>query len=322
MVRRSQRRRDRLLLHGVRCRREPADLLRRPGRAGRRPSQELLRPGAAGRGCRTAVPHRLLPPARHHRRPTARELSGQRLLQHAAHAVYFCRRRTGDRHRGAGCGTGARVHMAGTRRSGDAVSAGHRYRGQRPVDAGRHRSALRVRSAHAPSSGAAPGNRRYSGAARAGGPGRGDPHERGALGVPGPGASPCADARARDELLRGPAGGVEHHRVHHPHAGPGRQRELRRPPGARSGGCAAFGARAGRARIPGAGPYRARRRWARTVRSHTARAASGGPLQRRQQAARSGFAPHVARSVAGRAGGRGADLPHHQWRASAELDLS
>ncbi len=64
-----------LLLDGVRPAREPADLLRRPGRAGRRPPQERQRPGHSAGRHRPAVRPGLLPavartPTAGSRRPT------------------------------------------------------------------------------------------------------------------------------------------------------------------------------------------------------------------------------------------------------------
>ena len=89
----------------------------------------------------------------------------------------------------------------------------------------------------------------------------------------------------------------EHHRVHDPYAGAGRQRDLRPAPGPGPGQSAALRPGAGRARVPVAGPHRARRRRARPVRAHAARPAPGRALQRGQQAARPGVAPHVAQPV-------------------------
>ena len=56
--------------------------------------------------------------------------------------------------------------------------------------------------------------------------------KRGPFGVPGTGAHPGIDERTRAELRGSAPGGVEHQRVHHPYPGAGRQRELRRSPGA------------------------------------------------------------------------------------------
>ena len=58
------------------------------------------------------------------------------------------------------------------------------------------------------------------------------------------------------------------------------------------------------------------------IRPDPAGPAPGRLLQRRQPAARAGVAPHVERSVAGRAGRRGADPAHHQRRAPAQLDFA
>ena len=51
---------DRLLLAGVRHRRRPAAVLRRPRHPGRRPPQGRQRPRRPARGCRAALPRRLL----------------------------------------------------------------------------------------------------------------------------------------------------------------------------------------------------------------------------------------------------------------------
>ena len=184
-----------------------------------------------------------------------------------------------------------------------------------------HGAVVRRRPARAPAPGTAARHRRHSRPARARYSGRRHPHERGPFRVPRAGAHTRADERTRSELLGSAPGGVEHQRVHHPHPGAGRQRELRRPPGARPGGAPARRAGAERGGVPGARPRRPRQR-PRRIRPDPAGPALGRLLQRRQPAARAGVAPHVERSVAGRAGRRGADPAHHQRRAPAQLDFA
>src|SRR5262249_61689859 len=93
-------RRDRLLLAGVRPRRGPADLLRRPRHARRRPSEVGLGPWAPTRRRRAALRPGVLPPGAVARWPPAGVLSAGRLV-HAPGPPGARRRRgaAGDRGR-------------------------------------------------------------------------------------------------------------------------------------------------------------------------------------------------------------------------------
>ena len=180
--RRARRPARRLLLHRVRPRREPADLLRRPRHPRRRPSQGGLRARRPARRRRPQLPARLLPAAAGGGRPPGRAVSPQRHEPAAADA-------RADGSGGGACGRERRARsdparrLARRRRPRAALSPRHEGRGQPRLGARRDRHALRRRSREPAAPGARARRRRRPRAAPARPRADGVPHERGALGV-------------------------------------------------------------------------------------------------------------------------------------------
>ena len=227
---------DRLLLPRVRHHRGAAAVLRRPRHPGRRPPQVRLRPRRADRRCRPLLQDRLLQAVAQPRRLAAGELPGPRPGRPAAGPAARGRRhalRRRPRPARRPHARGPRLEGAG--RPGAAAAARLRRRGQRRLPAQHHRPAVRRRRRAPPAAGDAARHRRRARAAavvaadRRPGAGR-LPHQRGPRRLPGPRAHPRADQPAPHVLRRGARGRARRHGVHHPHAGAGRHRPLRRRP--------------------------------------------------------------------------------------------
>ena len=116
------------------------------------------------------------------------------------------------------------ARLAGRGRARAAAAARLRHRGERPRPARRHRPALRRRPGPAHPPGDPRRDRRGAGRPRVlrdhrAPAARGLPHQRGARGLPGPGAHPGAVREPGPHVRRGAGDRARGHRVHHAHAG-------------------------------------------------------------------------------------------------------
>ena len=218
-----------LLLAGVRPRRRHPALLGRPRHPRRRPPEVGLRPRRAAGRRGPALPQRLLPPVARPRRRPARALPGHRLVGPPADATRLgpdgqARRRSRWRSATRTCGP----PCAASRSAAcpllllDADIDGNSPRAREITERPLRR---RPRPAHAP--GGAARHRRRPRPRGRGHDADGLPHERGPLGAARAGAHAGDHRRAGADAGRGPRAGGRLDGLHHPHAGAGRQRDLR-----------------------------------------------------------------------------------------------
>ena len=183
---------------------------------------------------------------------------------------------------------------------------------------GPDRPPLRRRRPRAHPPRAAAGRRRLQGAARHGHHALGAAPQRRPQRLRRARSHPHPHDRGRDRLppggvARGPRGGL-----HHAHAGAGRPRPLPREPHRGAPRAAARSARHLAARAHGARP-REPAQSARRVLHDRAGAEAVAARQRRVGAARRGLTRDVDRPLSRTERGSGADRPHHQRRARADV---
>ena len=254
-----------LLLRRVRAPRVAAHLLGRPGRPGRRSPDRGLRHGPAAGRRGALLPTRLLPPEHRRGRPP-----GARLRARWTPERLPLRRVVGPPRRAApGAGRAAGPHrprgrLAGPGRSRAAAPAGHGRARERRLGPAHHPHPVRPRARDAPPPGARAGHRRRARPARPGHRAVSLAPQRGPFGLHARGACPGADGGGR-QPGRGLRAGPPIGRVHHPHAGPGRQRALRRRPRAAPRGAGAGHRRPG----PRGASWRWAGRWTATSASST-----------------------------------------------------
>ena len=311
---RPRRRADRLLLDRVRPARMPADLLGRPGDPLGRPLQVGLGPRDPLRRPRPDVQARLFPPDDRLRGAAATLLPRLRPAAPADPAGGRRGRPRAAGHRAAPGSRASRPGLEGRRRPRPGAAARLRPADQPPGRPADHLDPLRPRPRDAPLPGARPRHGRRAPARSARHRARRLAHERGSLGASLSRAAASRDGRGGARLRgRDRAQPLEHH-LHHAHAGPGRERDVRRRPGP-----PLSRALVGRPRLrPGAAARARPGRRRRAVQPDGAGAAHEHPLERRERDARHRRQRQLAPLP--RAVGAPADRARHERRPRAELD--